>query len=72
MSGFFDALETRLHRADASVQAALVTGALVGADQALAGSTVDDRHGSLVQSFSFFLVAGINGVDNFLYRGAEG
>ena len=47
-----------MHIADMLAQPALVTGRLVGMDQALAGGAVDHRHGGLVSRFRLRLVAG--------------
>src|SRR5690606_4657209 len=59
------------HRANVAVQAALVPGGLVLVDDALVGHAINDRHGGLVGGFGVGLVAGLDGLRDFLHLGAH-
>ena len=61
-----------LHRADASIQTALVTCAFVGADQAFASNAVDKRHGVFIEGLGLVFLAGVDSINHFFHRGAEG
>ena len=59
------------HRPDTGVQAAFVSGSLVGVDNIPAGAVVDEGHGFFIGAFGSLFVAGVDGVHDPLEKGAH-